>query len=69
MTNEDCEKIAELVFQKILAQQKEWDNQNVIQEIVKLNILKAGYVEKEDYLKAAACQKQIDDLKNSINKS
>ena len=68
MTNEECEKIAELVFQKMLAQQKEWDNQNVVQEIVRLTILKSGYIDREEYLKAAKVQMQIDDLKNSIKK-
>ena len=69
MTNEDCEKIAELVFQKMVALQNEWDAQNSVQEIVRLTVLKAGYIDSEKYLKAAEVQKQIDNLKNSINKS
>jgi hypothetical protein len=69
MTNEECEKIAELVFQKMLAQQKEWDDQNIVQEIVRLNLLKSGYIDKEEYLKAAKVQVQIDDLKSNIKKN
>jgi protein-arginine kinase activator protein McsA len=69
MTNEDCEKIAELVFQKMVALQNEWDAQHSVQEIVRLTVLKAGYIDSEEYLKAAEVQKQIDNLKNSINKS
>lgn len=66
MTNEDCEKIAELVFQKMVAKQDEWDNQNAIQEIVRLNLVKAGFIDREEYLKANEIQKQIDNLKNSM---
>lgn len=69
MTNEECEKIAELVFQKMLAQQKEWDDQNIVQEIVRLNLLKSGYIDREEYLKAANVQVQIDDLKSNIKKN
>jgi protein-arginine kinase activator protein McsA len=68
MTNEECERIAELVFQKMLAQQKEWDSQNIVQEIVRLNLLKSGYIDREEYLKAAKVQVQIDDLKSNIKK-
>ena len=66
MTNEDCEKIAELVFQKMVAKQDEWDNQNAIQEIVRLNLVKAGFIDREEYLKANEIQKKIDNLKNSM---
>jgi hypothetical protein len=69
MTNEDCEKIAELVFQKMVALQDEWDAQHSVQEIVRLTVLKAGYIDNEEYLKAAEVQKKIDNLKNGINKS
>jgi len=68
MTNEDCEKIAELVFQKMVAKQNEWDAQNIVQEMVRLTVLKAGYIDNEEYLKAAQVQKDIDDLKMSMNK-
>jgi len=68
MTNEDCEKIAELVFQKMVAKQNEWDAQNIVQEMVRLTVLKAGYIDNEEYLKAAQVQKDIDNLKMSMNK-
>lgn len=66
MTEEQIERIAELVFQKMVAKQEEWDNQNAIQEIVRLNLVKAGYIDREEYLKANEIQKQIDNLKNSM---
>jgi len=66
MTEGQIERIAELVFQKMVAKQEEWDNQNAIQEIVRLNLVKAGYIDREEYLKANEIQKQIDNLKNSM---
>jgi hypothetical protein len=68
MTNEDCEKIVELVFQKMLAKQKEWDEQDFILGMMRLTILKANYIKDEEYLKAAEIQKQIDDLKITNNR-
>lgn len=66
MTEDQIERIAELVFQKMVTKQDEWDSQNIVQEIVRLNLVKAGYLESEEYLKANEIQKKIDNLKNSM---
>jgi len=57
MSNEDIEKIASSVFQKLLAKQEEWDKhyhyasdrQALIDQITALNIIKAQYIADEKY--------------------
>ena len=75
MTEEQIEKLAEAVFQKILAKQEEWENQFyvkadrdfLIAEIVRLNIFKIEAVESEDYEKASEIQKEINKLRELLN--
>lgn len=75
MTNEDCEKIAELVFQKILAKQEEWENQlyakvdrdHLIAEIVRLNLVKMESVRDENYEEAFKTQKEINRIREILN--
>lgn len=75
MTEEQIERLAELVFQKILAKQEEWENQfyikadrdHLIAEIVRLNIFKIEAVESEDYEKASEIQKEINKLRELLN--
>lgn len=75
MTEGQIERLAELVFQKILAKQEEWENQfyvkadrdQLIADIVRLNVFKAEAVESEDYEKASEIQKEINKLRELLN--
>jgi len=75
MTEEQIEQLAELIFQKILAKQDEWEKQFyskadrdfLIAEIVRLNVLKIDAVESEDYERASEIQKEINKLRESLN--
>jgi protein-arginine kinase activator protein McsA len=75
MTEEQIEQLAELIFQKILAKQDEWEKQFyskadrdfLIAEIVRLNIFKIEAVENEEYEKASEIQKEINKLRESLN--
>jgi hypothetical protein len=76
MTDQDCEKIAELVFRKMLAKQEEWDKssgyiattarESILAEIVALNLVKSDYLAAEDYKKVDEIQKKINKLKSSL---
>ncbi len=75
MTEDQIEQLAELIFQKILAKQDEWEKQFyskadrdfLIAEIVRLNIFKIEAVENEEYEKASEIQKEINKLRESLN--
>jgi protein-arginine kinase activator protein McsA len=75
MTENQIEQLAELIFQKILAKQNEWEKQFyskadrdfLIAEIVRLNIFKIEAVENEEYEKASEIQKEINKLRESLN--
>lgn len=75
MTEGQIERLAELIFQKILAKQDEWEKQFyykadrdfLIAEIVRLNIFKIEAVENEEYEKASEIQKEINKLRESLN--
>ena len=55
MTEDQLERLAELVFQKLLAKQEEWDQQynnkidrnHLVAEIVRLNVVKMDLVNDE----------------------
>ena len=75
MTEEQIERLAELVFQKLLAKQEEWDQQynskidrnHLIAEIVRLNVVKMDFVNDEEYEKASEIQKEINKLRELLN--
>lgn len=82
MTDEQIEKLAELVFQKLLAKQKEWDEQYNTDIYTKIEIpdsvaiatqlavaemLLKQYVEEENYRLASEMQKTIELLNNKLN--
>ena len=76
MTEEQMERIAELVFQKMLKKQEEWDKnsgyisttarESILAEIVALNLVKSDYLETENYEKMAEVQEKINKLKDSL---
>ena len=76
MTEYQMERIAELVFQKMLKKQEEWDKNTyyitttdreaILAEIVALNLVKADYLEAEQYEKMAEIQEKINKLKTSL---
>ena len=76
MTDKQIEQIAEAVFQKMLAKQEEWDKasgyisitarETILAEIVALNLVKADYLEAEQYEKMAEIQEKINKLKTSL---
>ena len=76
MTDDQIEKLAELVFQKLLAKQDEWENEFyaksdkdfLISEIVRLNIVKMEFVENENYEMASKTQKEINRIRETLNK-
>jgi hypothetical protein len=76
MTDDQIEKLAELVFQKLLAKQDEWesefyakaDKDFLISEIVRLNIVKMEFVENENYEMASKTQKEINRVRETLNK-
>jgi hypothetical protein len=83
MTEEQIERLAELIVQKMIVKQEEWERQNgyiyisdgeeitdndvIIAEIDVLNISKAKCIEEENYEKASEIQKKINKLRDSIN--
>lgn len=76
MTDQQIEQIAELVFQKMLKKQEEWDKSNgytvttaresILAEIVALSLVKADYLETENYEKVAEIQEKINKLRDSM---
>ena len=83
MTDEQIEKLAELVFQKLLAKQKEWDEQYntdiyteieipdsvaIATQLAAAEMLLKQYVEEENYRLASEMQKTIELLNNKLNK-
>ena len=75
MTEEQIERLAELVFQKLLAKQEEWDQQynskidrnHLIAEIVRLNVVKMDLVNDEQYEEAGKIQKEINKIRELLN--
>ena len=82
MTDEQIEKLAELVFQKLLAKQKEWDEQYntdiyteieipdsvaIATQLAVAKMLLKQYVEEENYRLASEMQKTIELLNNKLN--
>jgi UDP-2,3-diacylglucosamine pyrophosphatase LpxH len=75
MTDDQIEQLAELVFQKLLAKQDEWEQQfyvkadrdHLISEIVRLNVFKMEAVNNEEYEKASEIQKEINKLREILN--
>lgn len=75
MTEEQLERLAELVFQKLLAKQEEWDQQyhnkidrnHLIAEIVRLNVVKMDLVNDEQYEEAGRIQKEINKIREILN--
>ena len=74
MTEDQVEKIAELVFQKLIKKQEEWDQQfnkdiyteleisdsvNIATQLAVAEMLLKQYVEIEDYVLAGEIQKTI----------
>lgn len=76
MTDQQVEQIAELVFQKMLKKQEEWDKssgyttttarESILAEIVALSLVKSDYLETENYEKAAEIQEKINKLRDSM---
>lgn len=76
MTDQQIEQIAELVFQKMLKKQEEWDKssgytvttarESILAEIVALSLVKADYLETENYEKVAEIQEKINKLRDSM---
>jgi protein-arginine kinase activator protein McsA len=76
MTDQQVEQIAELVFQKMLKKQEEWDKssgytattarESILAEIVALSLVKSDYLETENYEKAAEIQEKINKLRYSM---
>lgn len=74
MTEDQIELLAELVFQKMLAKQKEWDKEFhkeldrdfLISEIVRLNLVKMEFVDIENYEGASETQKEINRIKKLL---
>lgn len=82
MTDEQIEKLAELVFQKLLDKQKEWDQQfnkdiyaeldlpdsvHIATQLAISEMLLKQYVEDEDYYLAGEIQKTIKILTDKLN--
>jgi hypothetical protein len=80
MTDEEIEKIAETIFQKMLAKQDQWDKEfitsistpavigrdAVINEITELNLMKAEFVKEEKYEEAYKVMKKIKILSDQL---
>ena len=76
MTDKQIEQLAELVFQKMLAKQAEWDKENgyiittdreaILAEIVALSLVKTDYIEVENYEAAHKIQEKIKKLRDSL---
>jgi hypothetical protein len=82
MTDDQVEKIAELVFQKLLKKQEEWDQQydkdiyteleidssvHIATQLAVAEMLLKEYIEAEDYLLASEIQKTIKILNDKLN--
>ena len=81
MTDDQVEKIAELVFQKLLKKQEEWDQQydkdiyteleidssvHIATQLAVAEMLLKEYIEAEDYLLASEIQKTIKILNDKL---
>ncbi len=76
MTDQQIEQLAELVFQKMLAKQEEWDKtsgyisttarESILAEIVALSLVKSDYLETENYEEAHKIQEKIKKLRDSL---
>lgn len=81
MTEDQVEKIAELVFQKLIKKQEEWDQQynkdiyteleindsvNIAVQLSIAEMLLKQYVESEDYILAGEIQKTIVILNDKL---
>lgn len=74
MNEEDIERIAESVFQKLLAKQEEWDKhyhydssrQVLIDKITALNLIKEKCINDESYHLAAELQVEINTLTDQL---
>lgn len=81
MTENQVERIAELVFQKLIKKQEEWDQQfnkdiyteleisdsvNIATQLAVAEMLLKQYIESEDYVLAGEIQKTIMLLNNKL---
>lgn len=76
MTAEQIEYLAELIFQKMIKRQEEWDKESgyiattaresLLAEIVALSLVKSDYLDTEQYEKAAEVQQKINKLRDSL---
>ncbi len=77
MSDEDIEKIASSVFQKLLAKQEEWDKhyyyasdcQALIDKITALNIIKDQYIADEKYELAMEITGKIKIITDELAKN
>lgn len=77
MSDEDIEKIASSVFQKLLAKQEEWDKhyyyasdrQALIDKITALNIIKDQYIVDEKYELAMEITGKIKIITDELAKN
>ena len=77
MSDEDIEKIASSVFQKLLAKQEEWDKhyyyasdrQALIDKITALNIIKDQYIADEKYELAMEINGKIKIITDELAKN
>jgi hypothetical protein len=77
MSDEDIEKIASSVFQKLLAKQEEWDKhyyyasdrQALIDKITALKIVRDQYVADEKYELAAEVAEKINIITDELAKN
>lgn len=77
MSDEDIEKIASSVFQKLLAKQEEWDKhyyyasdrQALIDKITALKIVRDKYVADEKYELAAEIAEKINIITDELAKN
>ncbi len=81
MTDDQVERIAELVFQKLIKKQEEWDQQfnkdiyteleindsvNIATQLAVAEMLLKQYIESEDYILAGEIQKTIMLLNDKL---
>lgn len=77
MSDEDIEKIASSVFQKLLAKQEEWDKhyyyasdrQALIDKVTALKIVRDKYVADEKYELAAEIAEKINIITDELAKN
>ena len=77
MSDEDIEKIASSVFQKLLAKQEEWDKhyyyasdrQALIDKVTALKIVRDKYVADEKYELAAEVAEKINIITDELAKN